>query len=215
MSSGWKLHSGSAKQHPVEDMFKTAQLLNRKNEPVSSIQTLQGKIVLLLFAAKWAEPCAPFVELLRKFLKDANTEGRTAFQVIYISNDKTREEAQEFFQKEAMDDWIMVAHGPCLDDIAKKYDCKKIPEILCLNEQAEVIVQGRDIIIDLYTKARGEVPSEKIQEIANEWRKKSGDWRSSEGQSLGGASQPATADGVDDKEAKRRARLAALEARGL
>jgi len=212
MSSGWKLHSGSAKNQPVQELFKTAQLFNKANEPVSSIQLLQGKIVLLFFGAKWAEPCAPFADLLRKFLKEANTEGSTPFQVVFISNDKNREDAQEFFKKESMDDWIMVAHGPSLDDIAKKYNCKKIPEILCLSEEAQVIAEGRDIILDLFlkTKNKDELPK-KIQETANEWRKKSGDWRSSEGQSLGGSEAVA----VNDKEAMRKARLAALEARGL
>ena len=128
-----------------------------------------------------------------------------------MSNDKTEEEFKEFFVGEH-GDWLAVPWASDREVLAKQYGIEGIPAVVVVDKNGCVVEKdGRGKLVDCFVKARkGEAAAggaEGAAELAlfKEWKKAGGDWRETEGQSLGGASVANT-----DMDAMRAARLARL-----
>jgi len=153
--------------------------------------------------------------------------------VIFVSNDRSREEQVAFFERGGMHpDWLMVEWAPDLQDLMDTFHVEKIPELVVLDKEGKAVVKNAcHEVIDLFTGKNKERTNPSIESIKaavatkwTEWRRLAGDWRVSEGQALGGASSSGfvgapmpgrRAGDQSEREALRAARLAALEQRAF
>lgn len=71
--------------------------------------TVKDKIIGLYFSASWCPPCQKFTPLL-KDLYDEIQRRKAAFEVIFISFDKTKEDMEQYFV-EMHGDWLALPFG--------------------------------------------------------------------------------------------------------
>lgn len=216
----------------MTQLFKGAAVLRHSGEAISVLAELKDRTVLLYFAAGHADPCKPFNLMLSKFY-DMVRETDDSIVVIFISNDKTKEEQVAFFNTSGMHpDWFMVEWTHDIEDIMDAFKVEKIPSLIVVSREGKpAVADARDQLFDLLlgpdSGKKGKAQGQSIEEVkANvkakwqEWRRLAGDWRASEGHTLGGSSSSASSfvsppGAQNDREALRAARLAALERRGL
>lgn len=234
--SAWELASGGAKETGLSALFKGASLKRLSGEAVSVLAALKDKTVLLYFAAGWAKPCKDFNPVLSKFY-DLVRASDDSIVVIFVSNDKSREEQLAFFTEGGMHpDWLMVEWSYDLEEIMENFNMEKIPGLIVVDRDGKAVVDNaRDQVEDIFFDKRGKASDPAghqaaVSEKWSDWRRKAGDWRASEGRTLGGggavsssAAVAAAAGGsgtpqgatgqMSDREALRAARLAALERR--
>jgi len=232
-SGGWELASGVAKETPLAALFKGASVVGRDSQPVSVVSTLRDRTVLLYFAAGRVESCRSFNSLLTTFY-DIIREADDSIAVIFVSNDKSKEEQLAFFRDGGMHaDWLMVEFTYDLQDIMDTFKVEKIPQLTVVSRDGRAVVEdARDQVLRIFLDERGRRKDEATVRIAvaeqwGEWRRLAGDWRAIGGQTLGGspsaggagssaAPAPQAASGnaaQSEREALRAARLAALERR--
>mmetsp|Transcript_69332 Transcript_69332/g.109553 ORF Transcript_69332/g.109553 Transcript_69332/m.109553 type:complete len:392 (+) Transcript_69332:94-1269(+) len=225
-SSAWELASGG-KEPGIAALFKGASLINTKGEAVSIISALKDRTVLLYFAASWAEPCKFFNKLLAMFNEAVRAKGDESIAVIFVSNDKSKEEQLQFFNDESIHrDWLMAEWTYDLQDIMDQYNVEKIPWLLVADREGKAVVKdASEALFAIFTdQASGRLKKQEETQAAaeakwSEWRRLAGDWRASEGHTLGGSASAVSSTNVvqasaqNDREALRAARLAALERR--
>jgi len=233
-SGGWELASGAAKETPLAALFKGASVVGRDSQPVSVVSTLRDRTVLLYFAAGRVESCRSFNGLLSTFY-DIIREADNSIAVIFISNDKTKEEQLAFFKDGGMHaDWLMVEFTYDLQDIMDAFKVEKIPQLTVVGRDGRAVVEdARDQILRIFLDERGRRNDEAAVRTATiekwgEWSRLAGDWRAIGGQTLGGSTAASGGAGSSaitagaaaagntaqsEREALRAARLAALERR--
>ena len=92
------------------ELFQGKTLLTTKTlKEVDVIEALENQIVGLLFSASWCPPCQDFVPVLKQVHKELR-DRNCAFQVVYVSCDKSEEEMKEFVSQKH-GDWYMLPYA--------------------------------------------------------------------------------------------------------
>mmetsp|Transcript_54637 Transcript_54637/g.130380 ORF Transcript_54637/g.130380 Transcript_54637/m.130380 type:complete len:391 (-) Transcript_54637:173-1345(-) len=210
----WELASG-AKETGLSALFKGASVLNRKGEPVSVITHLKDKVVLLYFASTKIN-----YKIVNKLLKDFcdfATEGSgEAPVVIFVSNDRSKEDQMKLFQEGGMhESWLCVEYSSDLEDIANSFDIKMIPAIIVVDRNGKAVVSDAmdQLQNDVFKAREMEAVKKAAVEKWLEWRKLAGDWRVSSGYTLSSGSQSAASGAAAPAANDRDAMAAMREAR--
>lgn len=109
---------------------------------------LTGKIVGLYFSAHWCPPCRHFTPQLADLYRKYTSEGK-AFEIIYISGDRSQEEARAYYAEMP---WKMlrfdaVDKRELLDEI---FEVTGIPSLILFDENSKLITKdGREAILSL------------------------------------------------------------------
>lgn len=86
-----------------------AVLLNKQGERVDP-ETLRGTSVALLFSAGWCPDCINFLPFLREFYEKYNgSDSQSKVSIVYVSSDKSHQDATTCFQDEH-GDWFMLEY---------------------------------------------------------------------------------------------------------
>ncbi|CAJ1334157.1 unnamed protein product [Effrenium voratum] len=160
----------------------------------------------LYFSAHWCPPCRGFTPALKQFYETLKEKGENV-EIIFVSADKTPEEAQDYFANHH-GDWLAVDFKATKEreQLSRHFEVSGIPSLILVDSHGKAVeaVDGRSDVASCKT------PEAVMQTFAG-WKKSAGDWRETAGTALGGSGAPAAA---GDAAALRAARLAALEKAG-
>ncbi len=68
------------------DLLRSPELLGPSGTTVS-VDTLEGKFVLLYFSAHWCPPCRGFTPILKEYYEALKAQ-RSDFEIIFVSSDE-------------------------------------------------------------------------------------------------------------------------------
>jgi len=132
------------------DSLSAQQLLRKDEAVVQADEVLaEKKIIAFYFSAHWCPPCRGFTPVLAEFYSDLVGAGE-AFEVIFVSSDKTPEE-QMAYMKECHGDWLAVQHNTVLaSQLKKKYQVTGIPSLIVVTKSGEIISKnGRSEVLEM------------------------------------------------------------------
>eukprot|EP00758_Cryptobia_borreli_P002429 Tbor_TRINITY_DN3024_c0_g1::TRINITY_DN3024_c0_g1_i1::g.17380::m.17380/K17609/NXN; nucleoredoxin len=118
--------------------------LQTKNGEVS-IDTLNGKYVLIYFSAHWCPPCKQFTPILAEFYTKHHESKN--FEIIYVSSDRTETEFEGYY---ASQPWtaIRFSDQAAKMQISKLFSVSGIPTLIVLDPQGNVITSnGRGMVM--------------------------------------------------------------------
>ena len=135
----------------LADLFGGAGVQNHAGETVSVLTGLKDKTVLLFFGGKWAEPCEAFRQLLTH-IYDVIRKEDSSIAVIFVSNDKSREEQQAFYASMHAE-WLCVEWSPGLQDLGDKFGVEHIPGLVVVGRDGSPAIRdARQALLDLMGK---------------------------------------------------------------
>ena len=86
-------------------MFSSHSLTNCDQETITAEKVIEGKVVALLFSAKWSPPCHDFVPKLAEMFKELHHTRHLPFEVIFVSMDKSEDDMLQFMSQCHGDWW--------------------------------------------------------------------------------------------------------------
>ena len=112
-------------------MFSSLPLVGCDGRPVDAAR-LEGKAVLLYFSASWCGPCKRFTPALRVWYDALVAEGEP-LEIVFVSRDKTPEEAQAYM-KDHMGPWCALDYSaPAGDELARLFGIRGIPQAVVVD----------------------------------------------------------------------------------
>uniref|UniRef100_A0A0K0E569 protein-disulfide reductase n=2 Tax=Strongyloides stercoralis TaxID=6248 RepID=A0A0K0E569_STRER len=109
----------------VKKLVTDADLYRGEDVAGKGADILKGHVVGVYFSAGWCGPCRQFTPKLKRFYEKVKKEGKK-FEVIFVSLDKEKEDALEYYD-EKMGQWLIMDYN--LDDSQALKDCCGIQTI--------------------------------------------------------------------------------------
>eukprot|EP00756_Hemistasia_phaeocysticola_P047564 Hpha_TRINITY_DN219_c0_g1::TRINITY_DN219_c0_g1_i1::g.83604::m.83604/K17609/NXN; nucleoredoxin len=128
-----------------------------------SADTLQGSIVALYFSAHWCPPCRAFTPRLRAFHAALKQQG-AKFEVVFLSSDRSAEEAANYFAAEH-GDWLAVPHFAMsmVQALKSRMGVNGIPHLAVVSRRS-----GGGLIVPP-DQARTQVAQSSPQQVYQQW----------------------------------------------
>lgn len=120
-------------EHSLED--SSAQKCSRPQ-----LQRLMlSRCVLVYFSAHWCGPCRQFTpKLVEMYNEISKTPFRNAFEVIFVSSDRSAAEQAQYMQSMSMP-WLAVTHDQAESGPLAAFGGNGIPCLVMLDEKGEVL----------------------------------------------------------------------------
>lgn len=109
----------------------------KKFEKFDASQLGTKKYLAVYFSASWCPPCRRFTPELVKMYKRKKS-ARDAFDVIFVSNDKTEEDMLGYMKEDDME-WPAIAYDQIKRNPLSKYGGNGIPRLVLLDEKGTVV----------------------------------------------------------------------------
>jgi nucleoredoxin len=127
--------------------------------------TLEGKTLMIYFSAHWCPPCRGFTPKLAQFYKNLRDAGRTDFEIVFVSGDRSEEEFDSYYKESHP--WLALpwAASKANKALNKHFKVEGIPSLCVVDsEGCTITTEGDD-------KVREEDPEGK--NFPNGWKPKS------------------------------------------
>jgi len=122
--------------------FKGVELLKIDGTKAKGEVALKDKIVAVFFSAYFSRPCKEFTSVLKDFYDDMKKSGQP-FDVVYVSIDRTPEEAKDFMEELHGDWWFLEVHSENgskkKDEYKVKWNIVGIPAVVVVKANGNVI----------------------------------------------------------------------------
>ena len=124
--------------------FSNLNIINKEHD---KIYIENKKIIGLYFSASWCPPCRKFTPILSTFYEDLIVY-YDDIEIIYISSDKTNIEFNEYRENMPFPA-LSYDNREKKEELVKKYNVDKIPTLIFINQNDELITNdGKKIIED-------------------------------------------------------------------
>lgn len=132
----------------VTSFFTSKQngVVNKQNQ-ILSAPDFAGKTIGLYFSAHWCGPCRRLTPQITEVYDRYMREGK-AFEIIFISSDRSEDEALEYFSEMP---WTMLSFPAreTMRILRAAYEVSSIPCLVLVDEEGQLISKhGTDLIFD-------------------------------------------------------------------
>lgn len=107
-----------------------------------------GKVLGLYFSAHWCPPCRAFTPVLANFYRTLRAAGRTDFEIVFVSSDRSEAEFREYAGSMP---WLSLdyARRDVKDALAGAFSVSGIPTLVWLNHDGTPItLDGRKKVVE-------------------------------------------------------------------
>ena len=122
----------------IEELSKI-ELVSPNGNTVETSKALEGKqFIALYFSASWSDEGKVFSPELVQF-KNNCRQSKNAFEVVFISWDKSQSEMYGYMKDAGMD-WPAIPYGnPLIKEFYKQFKVENVPRLVILDEKGKVI----------------------------------------------------------------------------
>ena len=135
-----------------------SQLINKNRELIPTSELKHAFYVAILFSAVWCGPCSEFKPILVEYYNKANSskslftdpnEMNKNFEVVYVSNDKSIEQFNDYFDNLPFLAIPFSNVKLLLPKLKERLKVKHIPKLVIINREFEIIsFNGKEHISD-------------------------------------------------------------------
>ena len=130
---------------PGNEAFNAVAELAKENLVMANGKSVKGasalankKYIALYFSAHWCGPCRAFTPKLVKF-RDNCAKKNLPFEVVFVSNDKSKDEMKEYMTGEKMK-WPAIPYAsPLRDKMSAEFKVNGIPTLILLDGKGNVV----------------------------------------------------------------------------
>ena len=122
----------------IEELSKI-ELVSHDGKTVETSKALEGKqLIALYFSARWSDEGKDFSPELVQF-KNNCRQNKNAFEVVFISWDKSQSEMYGYMKDAGMD-WPAIPYdNPLIKEFYRQFKVENVPRLVILDEKGKVI----------------------------------------------------------------------------
>ena len=118
-------------------ILSNCTLLDRNGQPIDKTAALaRPETIALYFSGHFCAPCRQFTPLLKEFYDEVNEDDKK-LEIVFVSLDKTKEDAEKYHSEHGNWPRIDYDNETARLELKEKLGVEKIPALIVLDESKE------------------------------------------------------------------------------